>query len=583
MRRRARLILDTILLGVIGAMGAQVFSFLLGLSQDLLLRGIGGYHPPALPTEGGPLVQTIGPHGLWPVVIAIVLGGLISGFLVYTFAPEAEGHGTDTAVHAFHRQGGKIRRRVAPLKILASAITIGSGGAAGREGPTALFSAGFGSIYAGLTHRTEADRRLLVLIGMAAGLSAIFRSPIGTAIFAVEVLYSDMEFESEALVYTMLGSVIAYAVNALFVGGKPLFEVPATLEVTRFVDYAWYILLGLASGAAGAFIPGVFYRTRDLFHRIKVAPQLKPALGGLGVGVLALFLPQVLGGGYGWMQLAMNGRLALSLMAALMVGKLLAFALTVSSGGSGGVFAPTLFVGAMLGGTLGHVLHQPPAAFVIIGMAAVFGSAARVPIATLLMVTEMTGGYHLLVPAALAVMLAFMVQRVLSLSLRLKYPSLYEAQVPRPSNSPAHRSAHLERAIWLLGPKLTQDPEVLGRLDFTALLENESSVEIAAGRDLFLGTVSPRSPCVGLATNDPAIAGRADDWEIVAVFRDREMLAPLAEIRLEADDQVLIVTRPDVVPVIRQRLEPARPDRTGPGRPGAPGAAMTARAGRGDQ
>ncbi len=558
MRRRARLILDTILLGVIGALGAQVFTWLLRFSQELFLHRIAGYHPPSLPAEGGRLLPATGPNAWWLVLVAIGLGGLLSGWLIYTFAPEAEGHGTDTAVRAFHRQGGRIRRRVTPLKIVASAITIGSGGAAGREGPTALFSAGFGSIYAGMTHRSDRDRRLLVLIGMAAGLSAIFRSPIGTAIFAVEVLYSDMEFESEALVYTMLASVIAYAVNALFVGWEPLFQVPAALEVTRFVDYAWYILLGLASGVAGAFIPEAFYRIRDLFHRIPIPDWLKPALGALGVGLLALVLPQVLGGGYGWMQLAIDGRLALSLMLALMVGKLLAFALTVSSGGSGGVFAPTLYVGAMLGGALGHLLHQPPAAFVVIGMAAVFGSCARVPIATLLMVTEMTGGYHLLVPAALAVMLGFMVQRLVTSGLGLKYASLYEAQVRRPADSPAHRAEHLQRAVRLLGQTRKLDPRDLGHIDPGALLGSRAPVEMVGGRRLYLGTIGRRSPAVGTLVHDRSLAPDREGWEVVAVFRDQEMITPVDDHRLVAEDQVLLVCDQEVLPLLRQRIEPPR-------------------------
>lgn len=554
MRRRARLILDTILLGIIGALGAQLFAYLLRLSQEVFLHGIAGYHPPMLPAEGGRLATATGPHAWWLVLVAIVLGGLASGWLIYTFAPEAEGHGTDTAVRAFHRQGGRIRPRVAPLKIVASAITIGSGGAAGREGPTALFSAGFGSIYAGMTHRSDRDRRLLVLIGMAAGLSAIFRSPIGTAIFAVEVLYSDMEFESEALVYTMLASVIAYAVNALFVGWEPLFQVPSSLEVTRFVDYAWYIVLGLASGVAGAFIPEVFYRIRDLFHRLRIPAWLKPALGALGVGLLALVLPQALGGGYGWMQLAIDGRLALGLMLALMLGKLLAFALTVSSGGSGGVFAPTLFVGAMLGGVLGHLFHQPPAAFVVIGMAAVFGGCARVPIATLLMVSEMTGGYQLLVPAALAVMLAFMVQRLVTSGLRLKYSSLYEAQVRRPADSPAHRAEHLRRAVRLLGQTRKIDPRDLGHIDPGALLGSKTPVEIVGGRQLYLGTIAPRSPGVGTLVRERALAPDHEGWEIIAVFREQEMITPADDHRLEAEDQVLLLSNQEVLPLLRRRL-----------------------------
>jgi hypothetical protein len=154
-----------------------------------------------------------------------MLGGLFSGLLVFTFVPEAEGHGTDAVVSAFHHTAGKLRLRVVPLKMLASAITIGSGGSAGREGPTALISAGIGSAYGKLGARTEHERRLLLLIGAAAGLSAIFRSPIGSALFVVEVLYGDMEFEAAGLLYAMLASIVAFAVNGFFVGHVPLFDI----------------------------------------------------------------------------------------------------------------------------------------------------------------------------------------------------------------------------------------------------------------------------------------------------------------------------------------------------------------------
>ena len=179
---------------------------------------------------------------MWLIPIATTLGGLISGALVYGLAPETEGHGTDTVVKAFHWTAGKLRARVAPVKMIASAITIGSGGSAGREGPTALIAAGFGSIYADLLKRSDRERRLLILMGMAGGLSAIFRSPIGTAIFAVEVLYGGMDFESEALIYCMLAAIVAYAVNGRFVGWQPLFRVPPDLSVVNLSDYGWYIM-----------------------------------------------------------------------------------------------------------------------------------------------------------------------------------------------------------------------------------------------------------------------------------------------------------------------------------------------------
>jgi CIC family chloride channel protein len=271
---------------------------------------------------------------------------------------------------------------------------------------------------------------------MAAGLSAIFRSPIGAAVFAVEVLYGDMEFEASALLYTLLGSIVAYALTGAFVGWKPLFLVPPAAVVTSANDYFGYAGLGVIAGLAGTVLPSIFYKGRDRFSALRIPAYLKPALGALGVGLLALAFPQVLGGGYGWIQEAIDGHLAVGLLLSLVAAKTLAFVLTVSSGGSGGVFAPSLYIGAMLGAVLAAVFHQPYATFTIVGMAAVFGAAARVPLATLLMVTEMTGGYQLLVPAALAVSVAFIVQR--ALSGKFPYASLYEAQVPLREDSPAH-------------------------------------------------------------------------------------------------------------------------------------------------
>jgi len=543
-----RLILDTLFLGVVGALGAQLFMWLLRLAQGLLLEGIGGYSPPRLPVEGGILGESIGAHGLWMIPLATTLGGLISGLLIYSLAPEAEGHGTDTAVKAFHRAGGYLRARVPPLKLVASAVTIGSGGAAGREGPTALISAGVGSLYASLLHRSDEDRRLLVLIGMAAGLSAIFRSPIGTAIFAIEVLYSDMEFDAGALLYTMLGSVVAYAVNGLFVGYEPLFRVPASLPIPGFLEYGWYVLLGVVAGVVATLLPVVFYRCRDLFALLPVPPHVKPAIGGLGLGLIALWIPQVVGGGYGWIQEAINGSLPLRLLLLLTLAKILALSLTVSSGGSGGVFAPSLFVGAMLGAAMAALFHQPPAALAVVGMAAVFGGAARVPVATMLMVVEMTGGYHMLVPAALSVMLSYQIQMTLSES--LKYRSLYEAQVPGRADSPAHRREHLDSALRLLGEQPGTLPPVTSSMKLKGLLASGIPVTLPDGKQMLLGVIRPESPLAGMTLPGKVPMELDGQLEILAAFREGRTYLPHSDFALRGGDQLLVVVSPSA----RERL-----------------------------
>ena len=533
--------IDTIIIGVVGALSAQLFLLLLKGTNYLFLQLLAGYYLPELPGEGGVLKQIIGPHGLWLIPVATTLGGLISGLLVYSLAPDAEGDGADSAVKIFHRAAGYIKPRVAPLKMLTSAITIGSGGAAGREGPIALIAGGFGSAYATLFKRTDEERRLLMIIGVAAGLSAIFRSPIGTAIFAIEVLYSDMEFENTALFYSLVASVVAYTVNGLFVGWQPLFVVPPGLAPPEFLDYGWYIVLGVFSGLVATVLPQIFYKTRDMFHKLPVPPHIKPAIGGLCVGLVAIELPQVLGGGYGWIQEAINGRISLMILIALVFAKILALSLTVSSGGSGGSFGPTLFIGAMVGGAMAKFFGLPPAAFVIVGMAAVFGGSGRVPIATILMVTEMTGGYQLLVAAALAVMISYGIQMTLSAS--MKYKTLYESQVKRRADSPAHHVEHLLIAMDLLDKRRITPTTVIGHLDLLSLLESGVAVDLSEGKQLTIGVLKPESPWIGTPIRQ-ALEKLEDEVEIVAVHRNDEMLLPHPDTCLQKKDKIFAITTP---------------------------------------
>jgi CIC family chloride channel protein len=551
--RQRRLIVDAILLGVVGAVGAQVFMFALRWSTRLFLADIARYRAPGLPSEGAVLQEVIGHYGLWLIPVVTTLGGLVVGLLVEGYAPEAEGHGTDAVVRAFHRTDGVIRARVPPVKLLASAITIGSGGSAGREGPIALVAAGVGSWYATITKREGRDRRLLMLTGMAAGLSAMFRSPIGTALMAIEVLYADMEFEAGALLYALLASIVAYAVNGFVDGWEPLFRLPAPLSrLPSVLDYGWYVALGVLAGIAATIIPVVFYRIRDLFRVSRIPPVLRPAVGGLLVGLVAMAVPQVIGGGYGWMQMAIDGRLALGTMLLLVAAKWIATSLTVASGGSGGVFAPSLYVGAMLGGAWAAFVHEPPAPFIIVGMAAVFSGAAHVPMATLMMVTEMTGGYTLLVPAALAVVISYLVQR--RLTERLRYTSLYEAQVASRADSPAHHSHHLEIAMRILRDHQPQDMQSVGEVDLVSLLRSGIAVELAGDRRLIVGVLRTESPFVGTTI---AVSGRqlgGGDANIIAILRGEHMTVPNAKMRFEAGDRLILVVRGDAVPRLRKDL-----------------------------
>ena len=553
--RQRRLIIDAILLGVVGAVGAQSFMIALRWTTRLFLVTIAGYHVPGLPSEGGVLRETIGPYGLWLIPVVTTLGGLIVGLLVEGYAPEAEGHGTDAVVRAFHRSDGVIRARVPPIKLLASAITIGSGGSAGREGPIALVAAGVGSWYATVTKREGRDRRLLMLAGMAAGLSAIFRSPIGTALMAIEVLYAEMEFEAGALLYALLASIVAYALNGFFDGWEPLFQLPGLIgRLPSALDYGWYVALGVLAGITATIVPLIFSRIRDLFRASPVAPFLRPAVGGLLTGLMGIAIPPVLGGGYGWVQLAINGRITLGTMLLLVLAKWVATSFSVASGGSGGVFAPSLYVGAMLGGAWAAFVHAPPAPFIIVGMAAVFSGAAHVPIATLMMVTEMTGGYTLLVPAALAVVISYLVQR--RLSEHLRYRSLYEAQVASRADSPAHHSHHLAIAMRILREHQPQDVSSVGEIDLVSLLRSGIPVELSEDRRLVVGVLKPDSPYVGTTVGASGRRLDGGNANIIAILRGEHMSVPNARTPLQAGDRLVVVASVAGVERLRRDLEP---------------------------
>ncbi|HEY7566256.1 MAG TPA: chloride channel protein [Gemmatimonadaceae bacterium] len=553
--RERRLLVDTVLLGLVGALAAQLFNALLRSASSIFLGGIAGYHPPGLPNEGASPNEIIGPYGLWLVPLSMMLGGLLVGILTEWLAPEAEGHGTDAAIKAFHRTDGVLRPRVAPIKMIASALTIGSGGVAGREGPMALITGTIGSWYATRTGREDRERRTLLLVGMACGLAAIFRSPIGAALLSVEVLYADMEFEPDALLYTTLGAITAYAVNGLFVGWDPLFRVSSLAgQLPRAIDYAWYIVLGLAAGIVATVLPVLFYRTRDLFRRLPVRPFLRPAIGGLVAGLIALAVPKVIAGGYGWIQQAIDGRLALSTLAILIVAKMAAMSATVGSGGSGGVFAPTLFTGSMLGGAIAMLFHQPAAPFVVVGMAAVFAGAAHVPIATMMMVTEMTGGYQLLVPATLAVVISYLVQTRLSRGLH--YRSVYEAQVPNRGDSPAHHTKHLEIALQIMQQKGFQDLANQEERRLLSLLRSGIPVNLPGGRGLFVATLRETSELARRPLQEGIVLLNHDAATIIAVIRGEHMMAPRPDLVLEPGDRAILVVTANAMDNVRVHFEP---------------------------
>jgi CIC family chloride channel protein len=432
-KRIGRGTLIGILIGVVSGLGAILFNFLLNTGTRFFMQDLTGF---VLPPSAA-VRHFLGiPLGRWIMICIPALGGLISALIVFSLAPEAEGHGTDAMIDSFHRKKGIIRRRVPVVKTIASAITIGSGGSAGKEGPIAQIGAGFGSFLASLLKVSDRERRTMLLAGAAGGIGAIFKAPLGAALFATEVLYRKEAFEFEALIPCILSSIVGFMVFTFYDGNATIFHIPQFSLATP-AQLPFYAVLGVLCAATGYPYVRFFYGARDrFFRRLNLPKHVKPAIGGLMVGLIAVFLPQVLGGGYAWIQSAIDGHLAVSLMAALVFAKIVATSCTISSGGSGGVFAPSLFIGSMLGGAFGDMCHRffphivaEPSAFVLVGMGGFFAGVAKVPIAALIMVAEMTGGYSLIVPMMIVSSLSYLL---------LGNISLYEKQVPARVDSPAH-------------------------------------------------------------------------------------------------------------------------------------------------
>ena len=456
---QVRLLGMAILVGVVAGVGAVGFYFATRVVEHYALGVVVGYYPEPHP-GGEPAIvwPEIFEHSFYPWLLLLVpaLGGLLSGPLVFTVAPEAEGHGTDSVIAAYHHGQGQIRPRVPLVKIVASAVTIGTGGSGGREGPIAQIGAGFGSLLGNLLRLRPAERRVLVAAGMGAGIAAIFRAPLAGTIFAAEVLYRSPEFESEVIIPAGFASVVSYCVFGVYSGWQPIFTIP-NLAFTNPWQLGPYLLLALFMALLAMLYTRCFYGLKAAFDRLPVRRHFLPAVGAFLTGAVGLLLYYLMGGqhqvlavlafGYSAIQDAMtqdtNASAALLLTIAL--GKILTTSLTIGSGGSGGVFGPSMVIGGCGGGALGLLLHNVvpklvphPASFVIVGMAGFFAAAAKTPFSTLVIVSEMTGGYHLLLPSLWVCGLSFILS---------DQQSIYSSQVESRSRSPAHQGSYVRQVL----------------------------------------------------------------------------------------------------------------------------------------
>ena len=345
------------------------------------------------------------------LLVAPILGGLVYGPLVARFAPEARGHGVPEVMLAVARHGGRIRPRVSLVKALASALCIGSGGSVGREGPIVQIGSALGSTIGQVARLPERSLRLLVACGAAGGIAATFNAPIAGVFFALEVILRDFQTESFALV--VLSSVTASAIGRIAFGSAAFLHLPE-FQLHSGAEYPLYALLGVLGAFVGIAFIRMLYGSEDIADRVWHGPEwLRPAAGGVLLGALLFVLPQMYGVGYPVLQSAVAGHYLIGFLLLLLAGKLVATSLTIAIGGSGGVFAPSLFMGAMLGSGFGQSFHAldpgwvtTPGAYALVGMGAVFAAAARAPITAVLIIFELTGDYAIILPLMLAVVVA---------------------------------------------------------------------------------------------------------------------------------------------------------------------------------
>jgi len=415
---RSSMILIAVLIGLAGGFGAVFFRWLIETLQDL-----------SWGSDGTPL-EKIERSAWYLRVLVPAAGGLLVGLIVKFLAPEAKGHGVPEVMNSVARLGGVIRPIVAIAKSFASAICIATGGAVGREGPIVQIGSAIGSTLGQLLHLSTPRIRTCVGCGAAAGIAATFNAPIAAAFFASEVILG--EFGLGAFGSVVISSVSATVIARTLLGDIPAFEIPA-YEIVNPAELLTYAVLGVLAAFAAVMFVQILHWSEDFFERLKRLPDyILPVLGGVGIGLLGLALPQVMGVGYDTITAALHGQLALGLLVILLVVKIVGTSLTLGSGGSGGVFAPSLFMGAALGGAVGHLAQfvapfpmANPGAYAVVGMGALVAAATHAPITAILIIFELTGDY--------GVIPGLMVSCILGtfLAQRLRRESIYTIKLIR--------------------------------------------------------------------------------------------------------------------------------------------------------
>jgi CIC family chloride channel protein len=427
-------------------------------------------------------------------LLAPAIGGAIVGPLVHFVASEAKGHGVPEVMEAIMRRGGAIRPRVVVVKALASAITIGSGGSVGREGPIVQIGSALGSTIGQVLRLSASQLRTLVGCGAAAGIAAAFNAPIAGALFAVEILLGDFDVPQFSPI--VISSVVATVVSRYFLGDFPAFVVQGYELVSPF-ELMPYAFLGVISGLVALAFITVLYGSEKFFEGVRIPEYLKAPIGGLAVGLIGVWLPQVFGVGYDTINAALSGALPAALLGTLLIAKIGATSLTLASGGSGGVFAPSLFLGAMTGGFVGTFIHSfmptltaSSGAYALVAMGAVVAAATHAPITAIIIIFELTGDYRIIPPLMTACVISTLV------ATKLRRDSIYTLKLRLRGLDPFKKEeANVLKGLFVRDV-IDREPEVIPEsTNFMQMLDlvvssTHSEFFVVDNNGSFLGSVS---------------------------------------------------------------------------------------------
>ncbi len=525
--------------GLAAGVGVWAFEKLIEISREIMFGGIGG---------------ALGHIGHWALLFIPVIGGLVVGLIIHFFVGEEQHHGVAGIMESVALAGGRLRYQRIPAKSVASAVSIGSGASVGPEDPSVQIGAGLGSMFGQVLHLSDDRVRSLVAAGSAAGISAAFNAPIAGVFFALEIILG--EISGNALGIVVVASVISAVFTQAVSGVQPAFSVPAYAFNSAW-ELPLYLALGLLAGLTAALYIQSLYLAQDFFHDWRIPPWLKPVAAGLAVGLTGLLLPQILGVGYETIEQILNGKhLALTLLTALLLAKLALTSISIGGGFQGGVFAPSLFLGAMLGAAFGQLAQQlfpglniTPAAFAMVGMAAVLAGAVHAPLTALILLFEMTNDYRIILPLMFAIIVSMVVAQ------QLQRDSVYTLGLAR-------KGVRIERGKDVEVLEAITVQEVMDT-DLPTLLESESlqsaAEKLTRLRHHGLPVANDDGELVGIltaqdierahaATHGDEANQKVGDWctrQLVVTYPDETLAAALRQIGVRDIGRLPVVSRDD--------------------------------------